>query len=241
MPEIQVAGLSDAELQSALAYEVEPFSGISSAQAEIEYARVDDADRSVRVFDVVVRRRAKRGPAFSGAAKKAAIAMSVLAAVAIAADFSYGMWRMRSLKADVAARAPLQARVASARSEVARVRAETDALRSERLRFERSQREADLLRSAYPVLMDTIASSCGGMMVARGFSADAPFSAEMSATAVSVQACGEVMAGLSRACAAANWRVAPGQIGASERGSTANFTCRFEFDAGSGKDGANGN
>ena len=235
MPEVQVTGLSEAELLSALAYEVEPFSGIPSAQAEIEYARVDDADRSVRVFDVVVRRRAKRGPAFSGTAKKAAIAMSVLAAVAIAADFSYGMWRMRSLKADVAARAPLQARVASARSEVARVRAETDALRSERLRFERSQREADLLRSAYPVLMDTIASSCGGMMVARGFSA------EMSATAVSVQACGEVMAGLSRACAAANWRVAPGQIGASERGSTANFTCRFEFDAGSGKDGANGN
>lgn len=232
MPEVQVAGLSEAELQSALAYEVEPFSGIPSALAEIEYARVDDADRTVRVFDVVVRRRAGRGKSIPGAAKKTAIALSTLACIAIAADFAFASARLGSLKADVAARAPLDARVRSVSSEASRIRAESEALRSGRRDFERVQKKAGVLRSAYSTLMETIASSCGGKMVAKGFSSDAPFSAEMNASAVSVQACGEVMAELARASERTGWKVIPGRIGASGRGSTANFTCRFEFDAG---------
>lgn len=47
MPEVQVAGLSEAELQSALAYEVEPFSGIPSALAEIEYGNLGTDPRGL--------------------------------------------------------------------------------------------------------------------------------------------------------------------------------------------------
>ena len=238
MPEVQVTGLSEAELLSALAYEVEPFSGIPSAQAEIEYARVDDADRSVRVFDVVVRRRAGRGTSVPGAAKKTAIALSVLACIAVAADFSLASFRLKSLKADVAVRAPLDARVKSVVAEGSRVRAEAESLRAGRREFERVQRRADVLRSAYSTLMEAIASSCGGKMVAKGFSSDAPFAAVMNASAVTVQACGEVMAELARVSEKTGWKVLPGQMGAS--GSTANFTCRFEFDAGKAEAAADG-
>ena len=58
VPAAQVAGLADAELAAALAFEVEPFSGISRDAGEIAWRVREEGDASRRVFDVVQIRRA---------------------------------------------------------------------------------------------------------------------------------------------------------------------------------------
>ena len=57
---VQVTGLRPDELAAALAYEVEPLSGIPAAEAELAYSPVVDPDPTVRVYDVAVRRRKNR-------------------------------------------------------------------------------------------------------------------------------------------------------------------------------------
>ena len=53
LPAAQVAGLSDAELKAALAFEVEPFSGIPAAACEMAWRAVEEPDAGRRAFDVV--------------------------------------------------------------------------------------------------------------------------------------------------------------------------------------------
>ena len=56
MAAVQVTGLRPDELSTALAYEIEPFSGIPAAEAELAYSPVVDPDPTVSVYDVAVRR-----------------------------------------------------------------------------------------------------------------------------------------------------------------------------------------
>ena len=49
----QAAGLSPRNLENALFYEIEPFSGLSRAEGTIAWAEVDSADASRTVYDVV--------------------------------------------------------------------------------------------------------------------------------------------------------------------------------------------
>lgn len=57
LPAVQVAGLAEAELSTALAFEVEPFSGIPRAEGEMAWRVCADPDTARRVFDVVQIRR----------------------------------------------------------------------------------------------------------------------------------------------------------------------------------------
>lgn len=52
-PASQVANLSDAEIASALAFEIEPFSGISRSEGEIAWRMKPDAVPGRKVFDTV--------------------------------------------------------------------------------------------------------------------------------------------------------------------------------------------
>lgn len=56
LPAAQVAGLADAELAGALAFECEPFSGVRRSDGEIAWKMAEGGDRAV--FDVVQIRRA---------------------------------------------------------------------------------------------------------------------------------------------------------------------------------------
>ena len=53
LPAAQVAGLSDAELATALAFEVEPFSGIARGAGEMAWRACEEGDPARRSFDVV--------------------------------------------------------------------------------------------------------------------------------------------------------------------------------------------
>ncbi len=57
LPAAQVRGLADAELATALVFEVEPFSGIAAADGEVAWRRLDDGSGSRAQFDVVQMRR----------------------------------------------------------------------------------------------------------------------------------------------------------------------------------------
>ena len=53
LPAAQVAGLSEAELAAALAFEIEPFSGIPRAAGEMAWRACAEDDAARRAFDVV--------------------------------------------------------------------------------------------------------------------------------------------------------------------------------------------
>lgn len=53
LPAVQVAGLSEDELKAALAFEVEPFSGIPAAACEMAWRAVEEPDPGRRAFEVV--------------------------------------------------------------------------------------------------------------------------------------------------------------------------------------------
>jgi hypothetical protein len=53
LPLTQVAGLSDTEIASALAFEIEPFSGISRAEGEMAWRLKSDASSNRRIYDVI--------------------------------------------------------------------------------------------------------------------------------------------------------------------------------------------
>lgn len=57
LPAAQVAGLAEAELATALAFEIEPFSGVPRAEGELAWRACPDPDAARRVFDVVQIRR----------------------------------------------------------------------------------------------------------------------------------------------------------------------------------------
>ena len=59
LPAAQVDGLSPDELQAALSFEIEPFSGIPRAESAMAWKRTGDGTGSRRVFDVVQIRRSE--------------------------------------------------------------------------------------------------------------------------------------------------------------------------------------
>ena len=87
MAAVQVAGLRPDELSAALAYEVEPFSGIPAAEAELAYTPVVYSDPAVRVFDVAVRRRKSRADKGGGRYLIPIIVVGIIALVIAGIDF----------------------------------------------------------------------------------------------------------------------------------------------------------
>ena len=235
LPAAQVALLSPEELAAALAYEVEPFSNIPAAAAEVAWREAEEPDASVKAFDVAVVRREKRGNA--GRMPSAWLwAFAVLALVAVAGDFAFLTWRIDRLERTVAEQTPLDAQLRSLAAEARSYEDEAARVRDVRTRWCEAQDRVAILRAAYARLMDAVASVCGGRTVVKRFASDGVFSVEMRAVAVSAPACAEVLADLTRAAAAKGWRLEPGEIAASAQGTTAEFSCRLVFEDASGKE-----
>ena len=236
----QVAGLGAAELSAALAYEVEPFSGVSAAEAELEYTEIPDADPTVRVFSVAVRRR--RGARSLGALGdcsrwlKPAAVFAALVAVALAADAWWLHSRRAALTVEVAERLRLDSDVKAVLGRARECRVQTEKLRREREDAAAAQDEIARLRAAYPELFHAIADVLGNQAVVKSFArGETPFSLRLTAVAISPDAAARVMATLGRRAAECHWRLEPGEIEALGAGETVRFDCTLMLDTSHGR------
>lgn len=228
---VQVAGLSPGELSTALAYEVEPFSGVPPAEAEVVYEEVAGGDADTLVFDVTVRRRGRR----AGAGWRWPVVLTAVALAAAACDCAALSWRIGSVSRKVAEQEPLDGRVRRALGAAKENSAEAARIRAGRERVSAAHDRVDRLRAAYPSLMAAVAGVCGGRMVVREFSSAPQFSVGLRAVAAPAGSSGELMSGLTRAAGEAGWSVSPGGISAGGPGSTASLDCRLEFRAAAGE------
>ena len=230
MAAVQVNGLRSDELQMALAYEVEPSSGVPAAEAELAFRAVPDPDPTVRVFEVVVRRRrATEGGVLRRWRVPIAVCLLLLLAF-VAVDFVRTSLALSTMTHEVRTREALQAQVDAGRHAAAADRRAAEELRTRRQNVARAQDEAARLRAAWPDLLRAIASACGEKAVLKEISASGPYRARLAATAITPEAASQVMVALSAAAARAGWRFRPGTIATSVQGTTANFDCEVSHD-----------
>lgn len=218
---VQVEGLSDDELSTALAYEVEPYSMIPAAEAEVAWKQIDSDDIAVKSFEVaIVRKQKKRGSIGVGLEKylKAFVVLAIVLVMALAVDYVLLKRESSTLGDSLMRRAPLQSEIDqlakrrnASLAEAARVRT----LREETIR---SQNECERLRGAYPRFFKALAG-LGGKVVVKSLSAgDEPFTVKFSFAAINERAGAEVMADLTEALAKCGWELTPGDIGAVHGG-----------------------
>jgi len=229
---VQVEALGEEDLASALAYEVEPFSGIVASQAEVAWRVVEDAGgKDVVAFDVAVARQWK---STSKGKKARSVWMwlgAVMALLAVGADWACLKHEAAVLREAVAEQEPLDAQIRQIRDNAAKVRQSARQLKGSREKLAEAQDDIEAMRSAYPKLMDAIASACRGRTVVKSFTSTGPFEVEMNAVAASAQSCSDVMAALSRIAPEKGWKLAAGEIASSEQGTTAKFSCKLAFAA----------
>ncbi len=228
MAAVQVEALSPDELRNALAYEIEPFSGVSAAAAEVAWREIEDPDKSVRVYEVAVR-DGKSSKSHDGPAAlrnmRCLAAIAVLAVAAAVADWALLSGRIAKLEKTVAEQSVLDARVSAERAKAAAARMAAERIRAGREAAARAQREVARLRGAYPGIMATLASVCGGRVVVKSLAADKPFELKLTAVAASADAAAATMAELTKAVSSQGWTLAPGPIAAAADGLTAEFSC----------------
>jgi len=229
MAAVQVAGLRPEELSAALAYEVEPFSGIPAAEAELAYTPVVDSDPSVRVFDVVVRRR-KSGDAKGGAWYLVPLVIvGVIALILAGVDFVFTSMRLNELKKTVAEQARLQSALDAVRNPAKAARAEARAVRERREAAARAQDEVAKARRAYADVMEAIAEACGDKAVLSSIDGGA-FELRLTGVAVTATAAADTLVALADAAAKRGWRMATGPIRVQTPGQTAEFQCEITYD-----------
>lgn len=230
MSSVQTAGLAKHEIEMALAYELEPVSGIPAAEAEVQYIVIADEDPSVCVYDVAVRRGGAGKVSTGKRTVKILSAVGVAILCAIIVDAAFTLRELSSLKKELVARRHLDEKVKSiVRAEKA-ARDEAQRIRISRKNAADAQEKAAKLRLAWHGILSQIASSCGGNAVVTEVSSKAPFSARMKATAVSPQAAADVMANLSAGANDKKWRVVPGSTVAGADDETAVFECEVAYD-----------
>jgi len=235
MPAVQVAGLAPDELAVALAYEVEPFSSIPAAEAELVFRPVADPDATVRIFDVAVVRGAGKS---SGASVPRRMTLwAGIAAAALLALASFDFLRIRSaemsLSAETARRSALDRELKSLQGRIDANRREAKALRDRRVDAARAQQNAHVLRDVYRLLLSTLSEACGERAVLKEIrEADKPFSAEIKAVSLSTKAASETLVRLSDALVPRGWRIEPGDLSSDRQGGTVGFTCTLTFDEG---------
>ena len=228
MAAVQVAGLSPEELRSALAYEVEPFSGIPAAEAEIEYVSVEDSDPSVRVFEVTVRRRSRRHAFADGAGGmlKAAAVFAAVVFAALASDWFYLSRKDAALARETAYRQRLDDELKALRGKTASLKAQAEKIRADRAAAVKAQEDCAASREIFPRCFGAIASAFGDKAVLKSFGPGGKaYSMELKAVAVSAVAASETMAALGEAASRRGLSFAPGAITADSGTSTAGFTC----------------
>lgn len=230
---VQVAALGDAELAAALAYEVEPFSKIPAADADVawrENAAVSTA--SVKVYDVAVVRRSPRSCAKSGGGAgrrlSALVAVvAILSVAAVAVDFYAVSSRRRELRRAVAAQEPLDDELHRLEAVERETRDEAHRIREGREREEAAQRRVAAMRSALPDALGCIAAVCGGRIVVREISSPSPFAVEFRCIAATAENASDILARLGEAVPAAGWRLESGSLAANAAGTMAEFSFRI--------------
>lgn len=270
LPAAQVAGLAEAELAAALAFECEPFSGIPRSEGEMAWRRLGGEGDARAVFDVVQIRRAdaeaeaararrsgRRVRAVTAApasgesvedlpwipvrqSRALAVrsgALMVLAALLVLAliawDATTLVSRERALSRSVAAGRALQAQKDELQRRLASVQKECADLRLRRADEARAQQNADVLRSAWRLMLAAVPNACGDDSVLGGITAKGAYSARITGVALSADAAARTFARLAEALKPpkSGWRVTPGSIGAAASGGTVEFACDLEFDS----------
>jgi len=229
MAAVQVAGLRPEELSAALAYEVEPFSGIPAAEAEIAYAPVVDSDPAVRVFDVAVRRRKGRADKGSGRYLIPLIVIGVVALVLAGIDFVRTYAHLNELKRNVAEQTRLQAALDAVRTPAKAARAEAKAVHERREAAARAQADAAKARCAYAGVLEAIADACGDRAVLSSLDGGA-FTLRLTGVAVTAAAAADTLVALTDAAAKRGWRLSTGPITVRTPGQTAEFKCEITHD-----------
>ncbi|MBR0197008.1 MAG: hypothetical protein IJQ34_02635 [Kiritimatiellae bacterium] len=232
----QVSSLSKGELEFALAYEVEPFSGIPADEADIVWREIEEEDAAVKAFEVaVIGRKSKSGKSSkskSGASKALCVLIILALAAVVAAVFDYvkldGKLKITKEKVDEQLR--LDSQIKSVVSRSIALEQEREKIRSVRQSAEKAQAKIANLRSAYQIAMEMLASVCGGRTVVKSFASPEPFSIELVAVAVSAQNAAETMARLSGEAKSKGWRLEMGEISSSSKSPTVQFVCRLYFE-----------
>ena len=228
MAAVQVAGLGPGELAQALAYEVEPLSGIPAGEAEVVFEPVVDPDPTVRVYAVTVRRRTRRRGASGGLDRwlRPACVFAVLVLLATAGDFAWRSRRLSRLGKTCAERRPLQAELDGLESRARAARAAAAAIRSRREAAVKAQDEAAARRAAYTEVLSELARSCSGEVVLTALaSGEEPCSLKVRGVGLSGEAAAGVMQEVSSEVEAKGWRLVPDEIGGGSGVSTV-----FSFD-----------
>lgn len=228
MAAVQVMGLRPEELAAALAYEVEPFSGIPANEAEITFTPVADPDPAIRVYDVSVRRRRAEGSRSERLLKPLLLA-GAAALLLATADFAFTSRKLGALKRDVARRAELQRQLDAAIKPAAAMRSEAQKLRNSREAAARAQNDAARERATYAKMLSAIADACGERAVLKSLDGNAA-SLRVKGSAVSATAAADVLVDLTAKASLFGWRLAPGSISVCTPGQTAGFECELTHD-----------
>ena len=231
MAAVQVEGLRPEELATALAYEVEPFSGIAPDEAEVAYQPIADGDPSVRVYEVAVRRRTRRTGGRGGLERylKPATWAGIALLALVALDFGVTAWRTARLGKVVARQSQLDAQVNSVRNVARQKQDEIRSIREKRQAAERAQDEAERLRAAYAEMLSEIATACETRAVVKSIGGEAR-QIVLRAAALSTAAAAETMEVLSLRAAKRGWRFETGPITVQGAGPVTNFECVMTHD-----------
>lgn len=231
MAAVQVAGLRPEELATALAYEVEPFSGIAADEAEVAYEPMAESDPSIRVYEVAVRRRTHGRSGRGGLERylKPAIAVGIVILVFVGLDFGWTAWRKTRLEKVVARQSVLDAQVNGVRNAARQKRDEIRTIREGRLAAERAQDAAAQLRAAYAEILSEIAAACETRAVVKSIGGGAR-QIVVRAVALSTAAAAETMENLSLRAAKCGWKLETGPIAVQGAGPMANFECVLNHD-----------
>lgn len=227
MASVQVAGLSSDELALALAYEVEPISGIPAGEAEVTYQALSDENPAVRVFDVTVRRRTSTRGAASGSTRAlaAAYAFAALVILALIADALWLGLRDAQLHKLVNERRPLQTQLDRLRDETRKVQASADAIRAGREAAARAQDDAAVKRALHAELLGDLSRACGKGTVLTTIGCDEK-AGVLKVRGIDVS--GEAAAGMMQALAASvttnGWQILPRETVESGSGATVSFS-----------------
>jgi hypothetical protein len=227
---VQIEGLGDEELAGALAYEVEPFSSVPAAEAEVAWKEVAAPDPSVRVFDVAVIRRTakKRCDALSRLFVPAVVLGAVILAAA-GADYLHLRRKAGQIEESLAVRSPLQQELSSLSRRAGEANRRAQEIRARRESAAKAQDECARLRRAYLDFFESL-SVIGGKAVVKSVSpGDGPFTLSFVMAAADERSGGAALAALNGELARRGWTLEPGDMSGSGGGAMAVFNVKARF------------
>jgi len=232
MAAVQVTGLRPEELEAALAYEVEPFSGIPASEAEVAYRPVVEADPSVRVYDVAVRRRGKVASA-GGLERflKPAYIMAVVLLVLAGGDAAWLAYKSSTLQKSVSVQSRLDAQLQTIRAAARTKNDEAQSIRASREAAVKAQDDVACRRALFPELMSVIGLSFSDQAVLKSLTTgEGAQSVRLSAMSATSQAAADALARLTKNAAVKGWRVKTGGMSQHTLGTTVAFDCEVQHD-----------